>query len=296
MPEALIVVPEKVRELAEKSVGIFFEDVSRTSREANARDHLDVIRPLKKGEILETFTPLHGKKLLEIGSGYGTNLATWIKKYEMDGFGTELDAEGFGDSYVGSRLLFEANGLDPERIIRVTDDSLPFSDSSFDVVYSGNVLEHTLDPSKVLTEAVRVLRPGGFLHIEVPNYLACFEGHYMVPQPPLIWRWILPLWVRLFGRNPSFAYTMRTEINPIWFRRNLRQINKKYPVKLLSLGEEIFLNRLKHPFDFEMEHTAAKLGKPMAAFQRINVGNWIGRTIVLAQGHYPIYLTARREP
>ena len=26
-----------------------------------------------------------------------------------------------------------------------------------------------------------------------------------------------------------------------------------------------------------------------------NIGNWIGRTIVAAQGHYPIYLTLRRE-
>lgn len=296
MPEALIVVPEQVRELAEKSVGIFFEEVSRTGKEVNARDHLDIIRPLKKGAILETFTPLHGKKLLEIGSGYGTNLATWIKRYELDGFGTELDAEGFGDSYVGSRLLFEANGLDPERIIRVTDDSLPFEDASFDVVYSSNVLEHTQNPTKVMTEAVRVLRPGGTLHIEVPNYLSYIEGHYMVPQPPLIWRWMLPVWVRLLGRNPTFAYTMRTEINPVWCRKAVRQINNKYPVKLLSLGQEIFLNRLQHPFDFEMERTSTKLGKPIAVFQQINVGNWIGRLIVLAQGHYPIYLTARREP
>jgi hypothetical protein len=47
---------------------------------------------------------------------------------------------------------------------------------------------------------------------------------------------------------------------------------------------------------FEMERTAAKLGTPMRIFQRSNVGNWIGRLVVLAQGHSPIYLTSRREP
>jgi SAM-dependent methyltransferase len=250
---------------------------------------------LKKGELLERFTQLSGKKLLEVGSGFGTNLATWIKKYDLDGYGTERDTEGFASSFKASRELFAANGINPDRIIRVTDDALPFEDASFDVVYSGNVLEHTEDPLMVLREAVRVLRPGGILHVEVPNYLSYFEGHYMVPQPPVIWRWVLPAWVRLLGRNPAFAYTMRTEINPIWCRRAVRQINKEYPVQLLSLGAEIFLDRLTQPFQFEMERTAARLGKLMRVFQRLNLGNWIGRLIVSAQGYYPIYLTVRRK-
>lgn len=295
MPTALIEVPDSVRALAEQSVGVFFETVTRTTRDVNARDHLDVLRPLKKGELLERYTRLQGKKLLEIGSGYGTNLGTWIKKYDLDGYGTERDSEGFGSSFKASRELFAANGIDSDRIIRVADDWLPFEDASFDVVYSGNVLEHTENPGQVLKEAVRVLRPGGILHVEVPNYLSYFEGHYMVPQPPLVWRWMLPAWVRLLGRDPAFAYTMRTEINPIWFRCAIRRINKEYPVTLLSLGSEIFLDRLAQPFEFDMERTAAQLGKLVRVFQRVNVGNWIGHLLVLAQAHYPIYLTARRE-
>ena len=241
MPTEEVVIPDSVREIAEKSVGIFFEGVTRTSREANARDHLDVKKPLKKGELLEHFTSLRGKKLLEIGSGFGPNLAVWIKKYELDGYGTERDSEGFGSSFKASREVFAANGIDPERIIRVTDDKLPFPDASFDIVYAGNVLEHTDNPLKVLEEGIRVLRPGGILHAEVPNYLSYFEGHYMVPQPPVIWRWVLPFWVRLLGRDPAFAYTMRTEINPVWCRRAVKQLNKKYPVKLLSLRGGVFL-------------------------------------------------------
>jgi hypothetical protein len=44
-----------------------------------------------------------------------------------------------------------------------------------------------------------------------------------------------------------------------------------------------------------MERTAARLGKLMRVFQRLNLGNWIGRLIVSAQGYYPIYLTVRRK-
>jgi cyclopropane fatty-acyl-phospholipid synthase-like methyltransferase len=115
-----IVVPDSVRELAESTVGAFFEDIAKHPRAITARDHTDASRPMKKGKLLERYTPLQGKKLLEIGSGYGTNLATWIKAYELDGYGTERDAEGFGSSFKASRELFVANGLDPERIIRVT--------------------------------------------------------------------------------------------------------------------------------------------------------------------------------
>jgi hypothetical protein len=84
MATELIVVPDSVRDLAENSVGVFFESISKHPRAASARDHTDPSRAVKKGKLLELFTPLQGKKLLEIGSGFGTNLATWIKRYELD--------------------------------------------------------------------------------------------------------------------------------------------------------------------------------------------------------------------
>lgn len=295
MAEEMIVVPQSVWDLAENSVGVFFESVARQPRKASAHDHVDPKRMLRSGRILERFVSPQGKKLLEIGSGYGVNLATWIKKYQLDGYGTERDTEGFASSFKASRELFAANGLDPNRIVQVVDDKLPFVDCSFDIVYAGNVLEHTEDPVKVLIEAVRVLRPGGIVHAEFPNFFSYFEGHYFIPQPPLMWRWVLPAWVRLFGRDPAFARTLRTELNPFWCRRAVRETNKQYPAKLISVGDEVFLDRLREPFDFDMVRTAALLGGLVRVIQRLNVGNWIGRLIVVAKGHYPIYLTVRRE-
>ena len=71
-----------------------------------------------------------------------------------------------------------------------------------------------------------MLRPGGILHFEIPNFLSYFEGHYMVLQPPILWPSLLPHWVRLLGRDPSFARTMRTEINPAWCRRAVKESEK----------------------------------------------------------------------
>jgi len=290
------VIPDSVRAAAEKSIGALSEILSKTPPKSAANDHLDVEKSLKRAHVLGRYESLGNKKLLEIGSGFGTNLAFWIKSYRVDGYGTEPDGLGFGNSFASSRELFIANGLDPERIFSAKGENLPFEDASFEIVYSANMLEHTDDPLKVLDEAVRVLRPGGILHFEMPNFLSYFEGHYMVPQPPILWRSLLPHWLRLLGRDPSFARTLRTEINPVWCRRAVAQVSKKYPVKLISLGDEVFLDRLAQPFRFEMETTARKLHTAIAVVQRLNAGNWMGQMIVAAQGYYPIYLTLRREP
>ena len=294
-PGSTLVIPESVRASVENAIGEF-GNISNMPSKTSADDHLDLEKSVKRAQLLERYESLNHKKILEIGSGFGTNLAVWIKCYQVDGYGAEPDGVRFGSSFSSSRELFVANGIDPARIYPAKGENLPFEDSSFEIVYSANVLEHTDNPERVLEEAVRVLRPGGLLHFEMPNFLSYFEGHYMVLQPPILWRSLLPNWVRLLGRDPAFARTMRTEINPVWCRRAVRQLNKKYPVTLISLGDEIFLDRLAQPFEFEMESTTRKLKTVVAIVQRLNIGNWMGRMIVAAQGHYPIYLTLRREP
>lgn len=47
---------------------------------------------------------------------------------------------------------------------------LPFDSNRFDVVVSTEVLEHLGAPFMILSEIVRVLRPGGLLCITIPNY------------------------------------------------------------------------------------------------------------------------------
>ena len=46
--------------------------------------------------------------------------------------------------------------------------NLPFEDASFDTVLSIQVLEHTSEPQRLLTEMSRVLRPGGLMIISAP--------------------------------------------------------------------------------------------------------------------------------
>jgi ubiquinone/menaquinone biosynthesis C-methylase UbiE len=279
---------------ARDTMGAFFEPISRIDRETAARDFLDTSKSHKRAELLTRYAPLRGSKVLEIGSGFGTNVAVWMAEYAIDGYGVEPSSQGFDGAFEASKRLLAANGMDPARIVDAVGERLPFGDGSFDIVYSANVLEHTSEPDRVLFEAIRVLRPGGVLHMEIPNHMSYFEGHYMLLQPPLVHRLILPAWVSLFGRDPAFSKTIQTQINPIWCRRVLRTIGATYPLEILSLGEDVFLERFSRPFNFEAEGVATRLSSIVRLLQLVNRGNWIGRTIVAMLGHYPLYVTVRK--
>jgi ubiquinone/menaquinone biosynthesis C-methylase UbiE len=292
-----IVVPAKIFETVAESMGAFFEPISRVDRKTSSRDFLDLAKSYKRAEILKRYTSLDSKKLLEVGSGYGTNLAVWLRHFNVDAYGVEPGGEGFNQGYLASRELLAANGMDPERVCNATGEHLPFPDESFDIVYSANVLEHTENPEQVLKESVRVLRRGGLLHMEMPNYLSYFEGHYMVMQPPIIWKPLLPWWVRfVIRRDPAFARTLQTQINPVWCRRMVKEIARTHPLELISLGDDLFLERLSHNFVFETTVVAGRLQGLIGVLRTINRGNWVGRVIVALQAHYPIYLTVRKGP
>jgi len=68
-------------------------------------------------------------------------------------------------------------GLTLPNIEQASAECLPYRDESFDVVLLHEVLEHVRDDRAAVTEAYRVLRPGGHIVIFAPNRLYPFETH-----------------------------------------------------------------------------------------------------------------------
>ena len=70
---------------------------------------------------------------------------------------------------------------DRRRYARVPPDvwgsaaSLPCKDSSFDTVFSSQVLEHVPEPARMISEMGRVLRPGGLLILTAPHIWGIHE-------------------------------------------------------------------------------------------------------------------------
>lgn len=73
-----------------------------------------------------------------------------------------------GSEYLGTEI---APGAIIDGIRHEDVEKLSFSQDSFDLILSNDVLEHVVDPGKALREAHRVLRSGGELLMSVPFHL-----------------------------------------------------------------------------------------------------------------------------
>lgn len=82
-----------------------------------------------------------------------------------------LKPTGPCDNYVGVDL----KGTTPPPDLAWDGWTLPLSDSSFDIALCTEVLEHTPDPARVITESSRVLRQNGTLIITTPFFWVLHE-------------------------------------------------------------------------------------------------------------------------
>ena len=57
-------------------------------------------------------------------------------------------------------------------------DLMPLSTKSVDILACYSVIEHLHDPSNLLTEAKRVLKPDGYFFIETPNWQYSHKSFY----------------------------------------------------------------------------------------------------------------------
>jgi len=105
--------------------------------------------------------------ILDVGCGSGRNLEL------LRQFGTVRGVEPEGPGLESCR----ADGLGPDVVSPGMADSLPFDDTSFDLVTAFDVLEHLEDDVLGLQEMRRVLRPGGYALITVPAYRFLWSVH-----------------------------------------------------------------------------------------------------------------------
>jgi ubiquinone/menaquinone biosynthesis C-methylase UbiE len=104
-----------------------------------------------------------GKRVLEIGSGVGTDARTIIGK---GGVYTGINVDASSTETTAQALrVFSLPGI----ALQGDATSLDFPDATFDVVYSFGVLHHIPDADKAVAEIRRVLKPGGELLVMLYN-------------------------------------------------------------------------------------------------------------------------------
>jgi ubiquinone/menaquinone biosynthesis C-methylase UbiE len=183
------------------------------------------------------------RRFLDLASGMGTATLRGLDR-GLDGFGLEPDA---GKLALMRRRILAGNfpAAWTSRFARAVGEKLPYKDASFDAVLSYQTLEHVENAGAVLAEMLRVVKPGGALHLGCPDYRGTFEGHYLLPWLPLMPRPMARFYLRLLGR-PTAGYAGIRYTTRSGLIRSLKAAARKagLTVQVVDLERERLRNRL----------------------------------------------------
>ncbi|MFY0654219.1 MAG: methyltransferase domain-containing protein [Cyclobacteriaceae bacterium] len=119
--------------------------------------------------------------------------------------------------------------------VKLDVHDMPFDDASFDVAFCNHVMEHVADDIKAMKEIYRVLKPGGFAIIQIPEF------HPM----------------------PEFTYEDASIIDPKEREEHfgqddhVRLYGKDYPDRLRSAGFEVILDDFVNELSLEQQQKYA---------------------------------------
>ena len=141
-------------------------------------------------------------KILQIGCG-PLDIINYLEKGELHSVDPLADfyKKKFNFDYKKSNL------------VKAQGEKLPYKNGYFDLVILENVLDHTSNPEKVLSESKRVLKEGGILHFECAFY-----------QRPFLW--ISKIWGPI--KELLTKETFNIHHPHMWSLKKLKKLVKKY--------------------------------------------------------------------
>lgn len=213
---------------------------------------------------------LSGKTLLDMGCGAGgvtLHLAERHGLAHTTGFDVEKPV------VEAARRRAGIKGLSGRAVfVQGPPGPLPFSDASFDVVFSKDALLHVPDKDALFAEIFRVLKPGGVF--AASNWMIAHDGE---PSPEMM--------AYIAAEGLSFAMASPARYGEAMRRAGFRDITVRDRNGWYREVARAELQRLKGPL---YQAAAAAVG---AAYVDKNIHTWEAMQTVLDSGeHRPTHL------
>lgn len=169
-------------------------------------------------------------------------------------------------------------------------EHLPYPDQSFDLIICAQVIEHVQDVNSCLNEIARVLKSGGYLYIEAPNYIWPLEPHLGILVPPLCPKPIMRLLARLQGAGGSATFVDHLRlVHPFWVERKFTELNLCWTNGFSHKLEAVLSGRGNQAVYYQRLQSILKL------ISRLGIRKILVK-IIIGVGFYPslIYVARRK--
>lgn len=168
-------------------------------------------------EVKEMMPFEQGMKALDIGAGIGKAM----KSMDAAGF----DTYGLEPSEPFYNRALERMKIDAERLKFGAIEDVEYNENTFDFITFGAVFEHLYEPSLCLEKALKWLKPGGLIQIEVPSS-----------------KWLMPRYMNFYFKLVGTNYV--TNLSPMHSPFHLHEFDtKSFEAQAGKLGFEIMKKR-----------------------------------------------------
>ena len=171
--------------------------------------------------------PYEPKTILEIGSSAGLIVYALSNIFPNANF-IGIEPEKQAVKVANSMLFNSEEGR--IKFLNGVGEKLPFENNSIDLIICHTVIEHVDDVRKVISEMVRVLKAGGYIHLDAPNYNWPYEPHL----------------------NPRFGKKFVSFCAWLQFQRNVQFLNH---LKFVTPGS---LEKVFSEYELEVENRVIK--------------------------------------